>query len=250
MEDILDCNASIGITIDGQPIREPSGPKDLPIVGNHYEIYPDHLGNHARLFTRYGRVVKTNNLGRIAYVTDDPETSKFVFGENDFFTKAPSDPNHPLFGLRDNSALFLCDTDSVAFKLAHKFVPPCMTPKAVRHYTPMLNNAVENSFKVFDELDDRRQPWNVHHYMLKMAGQVICQLVLGKDLHHFDEVDSPTNEIITTLAKYLQLNRKVQTRGDWYSHLPFGEQKSSHNLQTLSPSLFRIRLPFSSVLPS
>lgn len=213
---------SVGITVNGHPVRYPQQPQGIPIFGNHFEIYPDHLGNHERLFNKYGSVIRTNNMGRVTYLTNDPDIAALAFRDNDYFTKAPSSASHPLYGIRDQTALFLCDTDSPAWKEAHKFIPPSMTPRAVRHYTPLLQQSVDTVFNVLDIFDNNGQAFNVYHLTAKLASQVICQLVLGVDLHHFDAVDSPVHPIIVLLQRYLTLNRRVQTKGAWYSYLPFG----------------------------
>lgn len=213
----------IGITVDGHRIREPQAPEGLPFFGNHFELYPDHVGNHERLFAKYGSVIKTNNMGRITYLTNDPEIAAVVLKEGDYFTKAPSDPSHPIYGIRDETALFLCDTDHPAWKEAHKFIPPSMSPKAVRHYTPLLQKAVEKSFNVLDEVDTRGEAFNVYRFTAKLASQIICQLVLGIDLHHFDAPEAPLHRVIVLLNQYLTLNRRVQTKGAWYSYIPFGK---------------------------
>ncbi|KAL4978769.1 cytochrome P450 [Aspergillus desertorum] len=185
----------------------PQQPQGIPIFRNHFEIYPDHLGNHERLFNKYGFVIRTSNMGRVTYLTNDPDIAALAFRDNDYFTKAPSSANNPLSGIRDQTALFLCDTESPAWKEAHKFIPPSMTPRAVRHYTPLLQH---------------EQALNVYHLTAKLASQVSCQLVLGVDLHHSDAVDSPVHPIIVLLQRYLTLNRCVQTKGAWCSYLPFG----------------------------
>ncbi|KAL4811867.1 cytochrome P450 [Aspergillus spinulosporus] len=220
---------SVGITVNGHPVRSPQQPQGIPIFGNHFEIYPDHLGNHERLFNKYGSVIRTNNMGRVTYLTNDPDIAALAFRDNDYFTKAPSSASHPLFGIRDQTALFLCDTESPAWKEAHKFIPPSMTPRAVRHYTPLLQQSVDTVFNVLDIFDDKGQAFNVYHLTAKLASQVICQLVLGVNLHHFDAVDSPVHPIIVLLQRYLTLNRRVQTKGAWYSYLPFGDPVALRN---------------------
>lgn len=231
-DEVLDYDGAIGISIDGDLVRSPSAPKGFPFVGNYFEVYPDHLGNHGRLFGQLGSVIQTNILGRVSFQTNDPHVASVVFGENGYFTKAPSQPGHPLYGLRDQSSLFLCDTSAEAFKISLKFVPPSMSPKAVKHYTPAILTRVRESFGVFDALDEQAKGFNVYHYMMKMAGQVICELVLGWDVKHFTSVEAPTHEIISTLAVYLQLNRKVQTKGDWYQDLPFGDPAKLKRVRT------------------
>ena len=165
-------------------------------------------------------------MGRINYLTNDPEIASIAYSETEFFTKQTSNANHPLYQINEQSALFLCDTDSPAFKIAHKFLPPAMSPKAVRHYTPMMQATVEGSYPVFDELDERGESFNVYQYMLKLASQTIGKFCLDMDLHHFDSVDAPLHPLVLTIAQNLALNKKVASRGDWYSHLPFGDPKA------------------------
>ncbi|KAK5957879.1 hypothetical protein OHC33_001068 [Knufia fluminis] len=226
LEDVLACSTHIAITIDGCPVRDPRSGPMLPLVGNYYELYPDHLGNHQRLFKKYGRVIKTNAMGRINYLTDDPEITEIAYKENHgLFTKQTSDSNHPLYGIRDNTALFTCDTNCDSFKLTHKFIPPSMSPKAVKHYTPIMQETVNKAFPVFDQLDKAGLAFNVYQYMVKLSGQTLCRFVLGIDAHHFDSVSSGLHPIMILLTRILELNKAVQTRGDWYGKLPFGPPK-------------------------
>ncbi|KAJ5000864.1 Cytochrome P450 4F8 [Colletotrichum sp. SAR 10_66] len=185
--------------------------------------YP--LGNYDRLFDRYGPVIKTVNMGTTIYLTNDPDVSREVLREGQFFTKTTSDPSHPLYYMRNNEALFTCDSDAPAFKLAHKFIPPSLTPKAVRHYTPIVQACVDRSFKVFDELDDKELAFNVYQYTFKMAGEIIWKVILGMDLGHFDSIDSKPHETIRLLGEYLSLMKKTSLRGSWYGYLPFGTPK-------------------------
>ncbi|RMD42202.1 hypothetical protein DV735_g2933, partial [Chaetothyriales sp. CBS 134920] len=227
VEAVLACEAPIGITVDGNPITDPRGPTGLPLIGNFYEIFPDHLGNHQRLFRKYGPIIRTNNLGRVNYFTNDPEISSIAYLESHgLFTKKTSDSGAPLYGLRDNSALFTCDTETPSFALTHKFVPPSMSPQAVRHYAPLMQESVQSSFPVFDALDQAGLAVNVYQFMVKLSGQLLCKFVLGHDPHHFDAPSSPLHPIMLILGQLLELNKAVQTRGDWYGKLPFGAPKA------------------------
>lgn len=224
VEQMLDVSGPVGITIDGKPIREASGPVGLPIVGNFYEIFPDHLGNHARLFSKYGPVIKTNTMGKITYHTNDPVVTGHVFSESIYFTKKITS-DHPLWGIKDNSAIFVGDTETHSWLLAHKFLPPCLSPKAIRHYTPMMQSAVRSSLPVFDAMDQANESWNVYQYMLKLSSQTIGKFCLGLDFHHFDNQDSPLDPIVADISAMLVLNKRVTSRGDWYGALPFGDPK-------------------------
>jgi cytochrome P450 len=132
LQDIIASNGPIEITIDGRAIRDAPGPKGLPFVGNHFDVFPDHLGNHQRLFEHYGPVIKTESLGRTTYLTNDPTTAGIVFAESDFFTKEINKA-HPLYPIKNKAAgVFLGDTDTEEWRVAHKFLPPALGPKAVR----------------------------------------------------------------------------------------------------------------------
>lgn len=222
---VLGSHGKIGLKIDGCPVRSPFGPPALPVFGNHLEIYPDHMGNHDRLFARYGSVIKTVNMGTTTYLTNDPRVSEVVLSESDFFTKTTSDASHPLHYMRDSTALFMCDTASPAFRLAHKFIPPSMSPVAVRRYTANMRQAIEESFSVFDELDRQGKAFHVYQYMFKLAGQIIYRIILGLDVGHFETVDTPPHEIIRLLGEYMSLMKKTSLSPQWFRHLPFGDHR-------------------------
>ncbi|KAJ5667896.1 Cytochrome monooxygenase alnD [Penicillium maclennaniae] len=221
--EVLATENPIAITIDGKAVREIPGPKGLPFVGNFFEIYPDHLGNHQRLFEQYGPIFQTTNMGRTVYHTNDPLLSTIVFAESDFFTKKINEA-HPLYPIKNKEAgVFLGDTDTPEWRAAHKFLPPALGPKAVRHYAPTMQETVEDAFKVFDQLDEQKEVWNVYQYMLKLGSQAVGKLVLGIDFKHFTTPDAPPHELVYRIAESLELNKKVTARGNWYAKLPFGD---------------------------
>ncbi|RAL15307.1 cytochrome P450 [Aspergillus homomorphus CBS 101889] len=229
--DVLSSEELIRITIDGNPVREIPGPKGVPIIGNFFQVFPDHLGNHMRMFEQYGPIFKTNSMGRVTYHTNDPELNAIIFAESDFFTKKINEA-HPLYPIRNKEAgVFLGDSDTPEWRTAHKFLPPAFGPKAVRHYAPTMQQTVEDSFKVFDALDEAEEAFNVYQYMLKLGSQAVGKLVLGIDFQHFTSVNAPPHELILLIAESLELNKKVSARGDWYSKLPFGDPKRLKDLR-------------------
>ncbi|KAI8936736.1 hypothetical protein NX059_007123 [Plenodomus lindquistii] len=224
--DIFASEVPVAITIDGNGVREIPGPKGQPYVGNFFEIFPDHLGNHQRLFETYGPVFKTTNLGGTLFHTNDPDIAAIALAETDFFTKEINEA-HPLYGIKNAPAgVFLADTDTPEWKIAHKFLPPALGPKAVRHYAPTMQKTIEQTYKVFDELDATGQSWNVYIYMLKLGSQAVAELMLGLDMRHFEHVDSGVHEIVRLIAETLHLNKKVTSYGSWYAKLPFGDPRT------------------------
>ena len=221
--DVVSTDDPVAITVDGHGVREPSGPKGLPYVGNYLEVYPDHLGNHQRLFDQYGPIIKTNNMGRIVYQTNDPNIAAIAFAESDFFSKLINEA-HPLYALKTPAAgVFLGDTNTPEWKVAHKFLPPALGPKAVRHYAPTMQGTVEDAYQVFDALDEQGEAWNVYQYMLKLGSQAVGKLTLGLDFQHFSSPDAPLHEMVDLIAEILALNKKVTSKGNWYGKLPFGD---------------------------
>jgi hypothetical protein len=223
---ILSSEDAIAISVDGHAVREVPGPQGLPYIGNFFEVFPDHLGNHQRLFEKYGPLFKTTNMGGTIYHSNDPDIAAIAFAESDFFTKKINEA-HPLFGIKTPEAgVFLGDTDTPEWKVTHKFLPPALGPKAVRHYAPTMQKTIEEAFKVFDELNETGQSWNVYIYMLKLGSQAVAKLTLGLDLQHFSHVDAPVHEIVRLIAETLHLNKKVTSYGSWYANLPFGDPKA------------------------
>lgn len=215
----------VAVSISGKAVREVPGPTGIPYFGNYLEIYPDHLGNHQRLFDKYGPLIVTTNMGGKVYQTNDPQLSTIFFSESDYFSKHII-PGHPLYPLKSTEAgVFLGDTDTEEWRLAHKFLPPALGPKAVRHYAPTMQKSVEKAFKVFDELDQEGEAWNVYQYMLKLGSQAVGQLVLGMDFQHFTGVDAPLHEMVLRIAENLELNKRVASMGAWYQNMPFGDPK-------------------------
>jgi len=58
-----------------------------------------------------------------------------------------------------------------------------------------------------------------------MGSTAIGKLALDMDLHHFDSLDAPLHDLVRTVGENLELNKKVSTMGDWYSHMPWGAPK-------------------------
>lgn len=237
VEKILDSVAPIAITIAGRAARDVPGPPGVPYAGNFFDVFPDHLGNHQRLFETYGPIIKTSSFGRVVYQTNDPTIAAVVFAESDFFTKEINE-DHPLFPLKNKTAgVFLGDTDSPEWKVAHKFLPPALGPKAVRHYAPTMQQTVEDSFAVFDALCEQGQAWNVYQYMLKLGSQAVGKLTLGLDFNHFDSPDATLHEMVHLIAEVLTLNKKVSSKGTWYGKLPFGDAQRLRNTNARIESL-------------
>jgi hypothetical protein len=104
----------VGIIINDYAVREPPAPKGLPIVGNYFEVYPDHLGNHQHLFEQYGPVIKTTGFGPTIYHTNDPAVAAICFAEGGYWAKMINS-DHLLFRVKDELAgIFLSDSNTEA----------------------------------------------------------------------------------------------------------------------------------------
>jgi cytochrome P450 len=220
-----------------ESIREPPGPRSLPFVGNRYELYPDVLGNYDRLFSLYGPMTKTVNMGTTIYHTNDPEISRHLLREDKLFTKTTSDASHPLHYMGGQDMLFTCDSASPAFAPSHKFVPPTMSPRAVAHFMPLIQDATQSIFTVFDELAESDLAINVYQYMFKLASQIIWRVVLNQDLKHFETPKTPPSLPIRLFGEYLSLMKKLSLKPRWFKYLPFGD---AARLKIVQQQLFDI----------
>jgi len=205
-----------------EPIREPPGPRTLPFVGNRYEVYPDILGNFTRLFSRYGPMIKFENMGTTIYVNSDPVISRHILREDHLFTKTTSDPSHPLYYMCEQNSLFTCDSAAPAFAPSHKFVPPMLSPRAVAHYMPLIQDAIEASFPVFDELASSDRAINVYNYTLKFASAIIWRVVFNQDLKHFESTTTPPAAPIRYFGGFLSLAKRKSLQPKWFKYLPAG----------------------------
>ena len=176
-------------------------------------------------------------MGRTTYHTNDPDIAAIAFAESDFFTKLINEA-HPLAGIKEPSAgVFLGDTDTPEWRIAHKFLPPALGPKAVRHYAPTMQKTIEKAYTVFDHLDEQEEAWNVYPYMLKLGSEAVAKLTLGLDLHHFESSTSPIHKLVHIIAESLSLNKKVTSKGSWYAKLPFGDPKTLRDLRAQTEEL-------------
>ena len=170
-------------------------------------------------------------MGATSCYVNDPQLAQICFSETQFFSKQII-PGHPLFPIKQPEAgVFLADTDDPSWKIVHKFMPPALGPKAVRHYAPQMNNCIEEAWPVFDELEKRGEAWNVYQYMLKLSSNTVGKIMLGKNLGHFHSVDAPLHRLVLAMAESLAINKKIASHGEWYSHLPFGDPKRLKDLQ-------------------
>jgi hypothetical protein len=94
-----------------------------------------------------------------------------------------------------------------------------------------MQRTVEQAFKVFDELDEKEEAFNVYQYMLKLGSQAVGKLVLGMDFEHFDSVDAPLHEMVLSIAHLLELNKRIASMGAWYAKMPFGAPRQLHKLK-------------------
>lgn len=93
-----------------------------------------------------------------------------------------------------------------------------------------MQKTVESAFSVFDELDKNGEAWNVYPYMLKMGSQAVGKLMLGIDFGHFDSVDAQLHDMVVSLVRVLELNKRIASMGQWYASMPFGDPKRLRQL--------------------
>ena len=170
-------------------------------------------------------------MGNVNYYTNDPQLAQIAFTESEFFSKEIL-PGHPLYPIKNNPAgVFLGDTSNPSWKIVHKFLPPALGPKAVRHYAPAMNDCANTAFPIFDEMESNGDAWNVYQYMVKLSSATVSKIMLGVDMGHFRSVDAPLDKLVLAIAEVLALNKKISSHGEWYSKLPFGDPARLNDLK-------------------
>ncbi|KAI6274852.1 hypothetical protein MCOR27_007222 [Pyricularia oryzae] len=224
--DVSRCRSTIDIRIAKIPIHS-------PLACSRDELYPNLFGNVDRLCARYGaKVIKTDNMGMVAYYSNDPVIARHVLQEGGFFSKRTPDPGDPLHFVSDSEALF-GDGDSPAFGPSHHFIPPCVGPKAVRYCTPSVQRSVEKAFYILDAMSDGSLAFNVYQYMFILAGQIVWKTVFGADLGHFNSIEAKSYKTIHHLSEYLALKQRLSLRPPWYANLPFGDPRRMREVRHL-----------------
>ncbi|KAI1476707.1 putative cytochrome P450 [Daldinia eschscholtzii] len=225
IESIVNHDSEIRVKVDGKSVRSPCSPKRLPIIGNYLGIYSGHMDNHERLFSRYGSVIKIIDMGTVVYLTNHPRICEMLLSENDYFTRITSDLSHPLHFMKGKAALISYDSDASALKAAQKFITPGMSPRSSRRYADNIQQTVEGSFDVFDEIDRQGMTFPVYEYMVKMASQMVYRICLGSDIGHFTSVNAPLHEIIHKFGEYTVLLKRTSISPSWHKYLPYGKHR-------------------------
>lgn len=76
-----------------------------------------------------------------------------------------------------------------------------------------MNETINSTWPIFDELEQSKEAWNAYQYMLKLGSQAIGKLVLDIDFKHFESVDAPLHGMVMAMAEVLSINKKVASRG-------------------------------------
>jgi cytochrome P450 len=174
-------------------------------------------------------MIQTNIMGKVVYQTNDPTIGAIVLTESDFFTKEINE-DHPLASVKSlDAGVFIGDTNTPQWRIVHKFLPPALGPKAVRHYAPKMQKTIEAALGVLEEYDRRDEAFNVYQFMLRVSSEAVGEIVLGMNFNHLVSADAPLHEMILLISIALSLNKKVTSRGTWYASLPFGDPQKLRN---------------------
>ncbi|KAG8407867.1 hypothetical protein J3459_013018 [Metarhizium acridum] len=87
-----------------------------------------------------------------------------------------------------------------------------MSPRAVTHYAPLVQDATRPVFKVLDQLSDQKLEGDVYQYVFKLAGQFVFRVILEQHLQHFTSLSTPPGVAIRLLPR---LMKKTSLRPRW-----------------------------------
>jgi hypothetical protein len=207
--------------LTGNLFKIPEALTDLPFISGFYEIFTDHSGNHYQHPQKYGRVIKTTNTGKTTYLTDSPDVALVALTESANFTKK-IDEDHPLWDIEDNISIFIKNSENENWRLTHKFLPPVMDPKAMKHHRSVMQTVYGNPSMYSTNWMTVAKPGTCTNLWLSWHHRPWPKFALGTVLKQFESSNTPSPQCGNEIVNLLALNKIVVARGEWYNFLPFG----------------------------
>lgn len=110
--------------------------------------------------------------------------------------------------------VYLSDTNGESWHDVHRFLAPALSPKAVQHYAPQMQNTAEQSFKVFDKFESKR---DMECLSVHVQDGIDCnwQVCTGNGLTslRLDRRPAP-HHLVRIVGENPELIKRVSTIGD------------------------------------
>ncbi|KAJ1550976.1 hypothetical protein HK096_003892 [Nowakowskiella sp. JEL0078] len=177
-------------------IINPPGPNPLPFIGNIYDLIPDPVAGHKKLYKQYGPVIKIRIQGLNWVSTNIPEVTtsqtKKIAGFMNLIKEI------------GGQGLFTTDTDELDWGLAHALLMPAFSPKAMKAYTGEMGHIGNKISKIFDvfasEPKIENQIVEITDWMTNVTFETIGKIGFGFDFGLVDHKDAPVHPFIEAMG--------------------------------------------------
>jgi cytochrome P450 / NADPH-cytochrome P450 reductase len=167
------------LTVDDIP-----GPKGLPVVGNMFDVPPDHqvqslmgivrkLGPMIKLRTPAGDRFVASGLAMIDDLCDDERFDKLV-----------GDAQKAVRSYGRSAGLFTSDTEDPNWSKAHNILLPNFSQQAMRDYVPMMNDIATQLMQKWERLNPG-EPVDVTADMTRLTLDTIALCGFGYRFNSF-----------------------------------------------------------------
>ncbi|KAJ3120991.1 hypothetical protein HK098_004080 [Nowakowskiella sp. JEL0407] len=186
------------------PVVHIDGPKQLPFVGNLYDIFPDPTLKLPGLYRTYGPVIKLSLMGEEVIQTNDPSVAEIFLKETQYMTKR-------IFGIVKNikaiggDGLFTTETHEMEWTLARKLLVPAFSQSAMDSYTNDMALVGQKAVDIFNAISmPPSYDVDIPECMTNIVFEMIGSVAFGYSFGLLDSVKTNSHPCIQALAFCLQ----------------------------------------------
>jgi cytochrome P450 / NADPH-cytochrome P450 reductase len=167
------------LTVDDIP-----GPKGKPIVGNMFDIPPDHtIVTLMELTREYGPMIRLRTPGGDRFATSGLKMIDDLC-DDERFDKLVGDGQKAVRSFGRSAGLFTSDTDDPNWSKAHNILLPNFSQQAMRDYVPMMNDIATQLMQKWERLNPG-EPVDVTADMTRLTLDTIALCGFGYRFNSF-----------------------------------------------------------------
>ncbi|KAL7746533.1 hypothetical protein RI367_008060 [Sorochytrium milnesiophthora] len=198
-------------------LREVTGPRPLPLVGNAHQIAGDSIAAFMEYSNIYGPVYKVRLFSREVLVCIDAEAVARIMPESEFFTKKIVGALQEVQAF-SGRGLFTSDTSDPKWDKAHRLLIPGFGASSMKQYVPDMIHVSSQLINTFDQMVG--QQVEISEWMTRFTFETIGQCGFGYDFGVVQSPDAPLHEFILAMSFCLNESKKRGTQLRLYKQLP------------------------------